>query len=224
MYLFTVILYMVGASILLGTLEHYRDINRIRKCAKYFRALPIDRVLASAIALLSLLLAIGKLFDAIGLSILVCLIVSVLLLTAALSFLEYRALVSYRFIAEHKKAIGILGGTLALFASVGINILVDSEISRLTGLASSELPNAQRLNFLLFAVLCISVAVFLVLMAAYFFQAAFVLFNMIRSVPYVDGVYRSVSVIFGIKRIEKSDEVMPVYLQVNSLSIYRLVD
>ncbi|MFQ3246320.1 MAG: hypothetical protein ACI9SP_002972 [Arenicella sp.] len=43
-------------------------------------------------------------------------------------------------------------------------------------------------------------------MVAYFLQAAFVLFNMIRSAPYVDGVYGAASVILGIKRIEKSDE------------------
>jgi hypothetical protein len=206
MFLATIVLYMLGASILLGILEYYRDVSRIRSCAKYFRALPIKRVLAIAIVLFSLLLLVGHLSESISVSTRISLIVSVLLLTGSLTFMEYRALVSYRFTIGHKKVIGILVGIFVLFTSVGINILVDSELSRLTGLASTELPNAQRLNFLLLSALFISIAVFLVLMVAYFLQAAFVLFNMIRSASYVDGVYGAVSVILGIKRIEKSDE------------------
>lgn len=209
MHLLIIILSAVSIAAILGTIEHYRNLQKIRRLAKLYRQISIQHILIGLILLSAFAINIGLFTKTLNLTTItaICLIVSFATITLTVTTYNGIFLKFVGSFIKNLKLISVLCGIPVLVTSLWINAAVDIEISSLTGLVSSEFPNAQKTNFTVVAALLISLLIFVALFVAYLFQTCIAFISMFRSFEYVNGLYGSLCIIFRLRRVKDNDMI-----------------
>lgn len=195
---------LVFIAALAGTIEHYRDVKRIRKLARKVRGIGLKDLLASVVwggvILLSIIIGTSQIGFKVDddLSVLIILMMSIS--AFYLLFLDYKL---FQLIENNWKIISAIFGIFAFGLTLLASVYVDAEITSLTKLNASFFPSAQ--NYILLLIAPLFWAYFLVFLAlAVYFLHAFVIFiRMFREVGYLERVYSSLCVVFGFKRSKR---------------------
>ena len=194
-------------AVLSGSIEHNRDVNKIRKIARISRAIGFRGVLASLILIGSLLILVcvmlSKLDVEIDRSILIMLFLLMSISAMVLFFIDYRV---FTIVGDNPKSTSAILSLMLFLITLIVSVYVDAEISQLTRLDANYFPNAQKYILLLISPLFFGMALVFLSLIAYFFHAFILFVRALREIEYLNNVFGSISVILGIKRSKRKSQ------------------
>lgn len=212
-----IILISMPLAILAGTLEHYRNIKNLRELGKKTRRLSKKHCLSCIIFSVCFGIVVYSRFGSkyveisndffINFAFLVCSVSAVVLF-----FIEYDLIDKFK---QNEKLYTALLAFLALIVTVLTGIYVDSEIYKLTLEKAEYFPNAQKLMAIILSPILWGVVLLVFSMAIYFMHAILLASKALREISYLQGVYRSLYFLFGVK---PSKERLNVFIDMAILS------
>lgn len=222
---------LVSLAVLAGAIEHYRDLNRIRKLAGKVQQWSIGDRLAATIWISIGLLYVIYVMQLAGWEVSFYSKFAVVIaigIAAWISIIKEYNLAAV--IDRHSKLFAALLAAVTLAVTVVTNIFVDYEISRLTSLKAGLFPNAQKLILLLWAPVFWVLTLFFLSFLLYVIQGIVLMSRLIREIIYIDRLYNVIILILGKKRNRQrrfnvfQDSSIFVGLLIIILTIPSLVD
>lgn len=188
-------------AVLVGVIEHNKDLGKIRRIAKKTRAWGAREYLVLLVWLCIIVMYLIVFFLNLGVSVSQYFIIGVFLFASLPALLLVIMDYNLAQLAEmYPKVTSAIFGSSVLIVTLLANVYVDYEISKLTSLNASLFPNAQKLILILWVPIFWFFLIMFLSFVFYVFHGVITCVRMAREISYINSLYNVLCLILGVKR------------------------